>query len=72
MVGIFVGKSSWKEREVEKFQVGKSEVGKFLFKLERDSFHFGLSNLKLSNFSFFPTALSNNEYPRWSDGPACL
>ena len=30
-----VGKGSWKKREVGKFQVGKSEGGKFLFKLER-------------------------------------
>ena len=30
-----VGKGSWKEREVGKFEVGKPEVGKFLFKLER-------------------------------------
>ena len=30
-----VGKGSWKKREVVKFQVGKSEGGKFLFKLER-------------------------------------
>ena len=30
-----VGKGSWKEREMRKFLVGKSEVGKFLFKLER-------------------------------------
>ena len=29
-----VGKSSWKKREVRKFLIGKSEVGKFLFKLE--------------------------------------
>ena len=29
-IGIrVVGKASWKEREVEKFEVGKSEVGKF-------------------------------------------
>ena len=30
-----VGKGSWKEREIEKFLVGKSEIGKVLFKLER-------------------------------------
>ena len=30
-----VRKGSWKEPEVGKFQVGKSEVGKFLSKLER-------------------------------------
>ena len=30
-----VGKGSQKEREVGKFKVGKSDVGKFLFKLER-------------------------------------
>ena len=30
-----VGKGSWKKREIEKFQVGKSEVRKFMFKLER-------------------------------------
>ena len=29
------GKGSWKQREVGKFKVGKSEVEKFLFKLER-------------------------------------
>ena len=30
-----VEKESWKKREIGKFQVGKSEVRKFLFKLER-------------------------------------
>ena len=30
-----VGQGSWKEREVGIFLVGKSEVGEFLFKLER-------------------------------------
>ena len=29
-----VGQGSWKKLEIGKFQVGKSEVRKFLFKLE--------------------------------------
>ena len=31
-----VGKGCWKKRKVEKFLVGKSEVGNFMFKLERN------------------------------------
>ena len=34
------------------------------FQLHCFQFHVGRSNLKLSNFSFFPTALSNYTYPR--------
>ena len=45
-----VGKSSWKEREVGNFA--------WLFPTSAK-----LSNFRLSNFSFFPTVLSNYTHP---------
>ena len=36
------------------------------FELQSFQFHFGISILEISNFSFFPTALSNYMYPVFS------
>ena len=52
-----VGKRSWKKREVGKFLVGKSEVGKFPKKLERTERSWKVSSevrkflLKLESFA---------------------
>ena len=62
---------SWKARN----EIGKNKVGKFEPKLENFPILIGtfqvkwkLPNLKVSNFEFFPIALSNYMYP---DGPIC-
>jgi len=50
--------------ELSKFSANfPTSVGSF--QLQSFQFHFGLFNLKLSNFSFFPTALSNSMYPEY-------
>ena len=58
-----IGKGSYKKREIGKFLITLTE------KLKRKLSNFKFSNLKLSNLSFFPTALSSSMYPfkrtRW-------